>query len=33
MSDDLEGIGKEAVFTSMTYCPDIHLDKLKTFTK
>ena len=26
MSDDLEGIWKEAVFTSMIYCPDICLD-------
>lgn len=33
MSDDLEGIWKEAVFTSMTYCPGICLDELNTFTK
>ena len=26
MSDDLEGIWKEAVFISMTYCPDLDSD-------
>ena len=33
MSDDLEGLWKDAVFTSMTYCPGICLDELNTFTR